>query len=104
MPDPDENENARDYRIAAGQSFVPRRKLSFFPPFGTETYKIFASYDPLDFRPIFRLKGQGDSRGLENPLEKLFKESYTMSRGTASSTLSSDANACTFSYTFRIVK
>ena len=103
MPDPGKFEDPRNFRIMAGKSFTPRKVLQFYPPFGTETYKIFASYEAIDLSPILRTRGSNGSRGLSNPLEVLFQESYTLSRGTVTSSLPTESNVCTFAYTFRIV-
>jgi hypothetical protein len=103
VPNPRKNENPADFRIAAKDSFILRGKyITFSPPYGTETFKIFASYSPLNFAPILTTRGAGDTRGLNNNLEKLFANSYTMSRGAGVESLSADADAATFSYTFKI--
>lgn len=105
IPNPNKNENPKDFRIDAGQSYiVPRKLLGFGEPYGLETFKIFASYEPLNFAPILRSKGTGAHRGVENELEKLFQSSYTMSRGVEVESLKADTDACTFSYTFKVVK
>lgn len=104
VPNPARNENPADFRIAAKDSFILRGKtITFSPPYGTETFKVFASYSPLNFAPILTTSGAGDTRGLSNNLEKLFANSYTMSRGAGMESLSADADAATFSYTFKIV-
>lgn len=104
IPDPSRNENPRDFRISKGQVYdVPDYVINFGEPYGVETFKIFASYKPLNLTPIARSRGEGVAhRGVENELEKLFRGSYTMSRGTTVGTLSSSSKACTFSYTFKI--
>ncbi len=105
VPNPRRNENAADFKIAAGQTYEVKGKyITFSPPYGTETFKVFASYSPLNFAPIFMTKGSGDTRGVENDLEKLFADSYKMTRGADVGMLRADADACTFSYTFKIVK
>lgn len=105
MPNPNKNEDPRNFKIAAGQSYiVPRKILGFGEPYGTETFKIFASYEPINFAPILRTRGAADTRGVENQLEKLFQSSYTMSRGVEVETLKADTDACTFSYTFKVIE
>ncbi|MDB9883284.1 caspase family protein, partial [Bacteroidia bacterium] len=104
VPNPRRNENAKDYRISAGQTIILKNKIiSFGPPYGTETFKIFASYEPLNFAPILVTRGESSARGnLSNNLEKLFLDSYTLSRGADIGALQSDMDACTFSYVFKI--
>ena len=105
MPNPNKNENPKDFRIDAGQSYyVPRKVLGFTPPYGLETFKIFASYEAINFAPILRTRGTSDSRGLTNQLESLFQTSYSMSRGPVTETLAADTDACTFSFTFKIIE
>lgn len=105
MPDPNKSEDPKNFKIKAGQTYyVPRKVIGFGPPYGTETFKIFASYEPINFAPILRSPDETASRGLANDMEKLFQSSYTMSRGPIVETLSSDTDACTFSYTFKIVE
>ena len=104
VPNPAKNENPADFRIGAKESFILRGKyITFSPPYGTEIFKVFASYSPLNFAPILTTSGAGDTRGLSNNLEKLFANSYSMSRGAGVESLSTDADAATFSYTFKIV-
>ncbi len=105
IPDPRRHEDPRNFKIAAGQTYdVPRKVLGFGPPYGLETFKIFASYKPINFAPILSSSGTADTRGVENELEKLFQSSYTMSRGVEVESLSADTDACTFSYTFKVIE
>ncbi len=107
LPNPRKSHNPVDFRIGAGETFDVRGKyVHFSPPYGVETFKVFASYQPLNFSPIFMTKGGGSStRGnLSNEVEKLFADSYSMSRGADVGSLSASTDACTFSYTFKIVR
>ncbi|NNJ54901.1 MAG: hypothetical protein HKP14_02145 [Bacteroidia bacterium] len=103
---PKRGQNAKDFRIGPGQSYTLNKKIWFYPPYGTETFKVFASYQPIDFTPIFMTKGgsAGTRGNLKNELEKLFADSYSMSRGADIGALSSNTDACTFSYIFKIVE
>lgn len=102
---PKRGQNAKDFRIGPGQRYILNKKIWFYPPYGTETFKVFASYQPIDFTPIFMTKGSSGTRGnLSNELEKLFADSYSMSRGADIGALSSSTDACTFSYIFKIVE
>lgn len=105
IPNPRKNEDPKDYKIAAGQTFtLPRNnKVSFAPPYGLETFKIFASYQPINLSPIITSRGAPSAGMVErSPLESLFQSSYTMSRGAALGSLSADTDAATFSYLFKI--
>jgi hypothetical protein len=105
VPNPRKHENPKDFQLAPGQSkFIDKKYISFGPPYGLETFKVFASYEPINFGPIF-LTGIATARGnFENEMEKLFADSYAMSRGVEVGTVSADVDACTFSYSFKIVK
>jgi len=103
LPDPDQNHNAADYKIEAGQeSFVIKdRLIEFFPPYGTEVFKLFATYEPIDFGPIIT---QRDTRSKKTDLEILFGEAFDVKkRGGKSTTVRSDMQASTHSVTFKIV-
>jgi hypothetical protein len=106
LPNPRESHNAIDFKIGANETYDVRGKYVYFnPPYGVETFKIFASYQPLNFSPIFMTKGAGGTRGnLSNEVEKLFADSYSMSRGADVGSLSASTDACTYSYTFKIIR
>jgi hypothetical protein len=107
VPDPAKNENPRDFKLEANSSYIiPRKIVNISPPYGSEVFKIFASYDPIDLSQIVASKGDEASRGPgEKPFETLFRNSYNSStRGGDVGELSSDSEATTFSIFFKIVE
>ena len=104
VPNPRKNEDPKDFKIEAGKSYIIRNKaLRFAPPFGKETYKVFASLEPINLSPIILSRGS-TTRSLNSKLEQLFQDSYSMSRGTPVGDLDSGTEACTFDYIFKIVE
>jgi hypothetical protein len=102
IPNPRKNEDPKDFKIKAGESFTlpPKNKVTFAPPYGLETFKVFASFQPINLSPI--ITSRGTPTGVSSPLESLFQSSYTMSRGASVGSLSSETDAATFSYLFKI--
>lgn len=104
VPDPRRNESLEEYRLEAGQSHILRgRYIGFGPPYGLETFKLFASYQPLNLTPIVRSKGTATTRGnLSNKLEILFSDAFSLHRGANLNDLSRGMDAATFSFPFNI--
>lgn len=101
---PRPRQSATELRIDAGKTFYFRKNVIFNPPHGREVFKILASYEPINLTPVFATRGAGGTRGtLNNELERLFSDSYG-TRGAGVDPLSSEADACTFSYVFEIIK
>lgn len=102
IPNPRKNEDPKEFKIEAGKSFtLPRnRKVSFAPPYGLETFKIFASYQPINLAPIITTRGA--PAGASTPIETLFRSGYSMSRGASVGSMPTDTDAATFSYIFKI--
>lgn len=103
-PDPRRNESLSEYKLEPGQSHILRnRYIGFGPPFGLETFKVFASYQPLNLTPIVRSKGQAVTRGnLTNQMEILFSDAFSLSRGASVGDLSNELDAASFSFPFFI--
>ncbi|MFT5817052.1 MAG: hypothetical protein ACI8UQ_000889 [Bacteroidia bacterium] len=105
IPNPLKNENPADFKIASGQSYIlPRnRQVSFGPPFGLETFKVFASYEPINLAPIITTRGNSKGGAGElSAIESMFQSSFKMTRGASVGNMPSDTDAATFSYLFRI--
>ncbi|MFT7592424.1 MAG: hypothetical protein ACI9UJ_002361 [bacterium] len=67
-----------DFKIAVGQSYIaPGSFVRFYPPYGMEIFKLFASKEPIDFTPI--LTNKAAYRNYKSQLEMLFDDGYTNS-------------------------
>jgi hypothetical protein len=99
--------NVDELYVEAGKTVQLQNKLvRFGPPYGTETFKLIASSEPLNLAPIFMTKGHstGTRGSLDNSLEKLFQDSFSMTRGATVDSFFGGEQAGTFSYTFKIVE
>ena len=72
---------------------------TFSKPYGTETFKIIASEQKFDLRPV--INELDKTRGVLGDMEKLFSNAYQM-RGTPS--LPESAELATFNFFFDIIK
>lgn len=106
IPDPEKNENASEYKIPAESVYMAPKYISIYPPYGTEVFKVFASSEPIDFRPMHTNKGKPDgARGVEKDIETLFGGTYQIAtRGGGSKDLRGGTKVSTVSTTFKIVQ
>jgi metacaspase-1 len=66
---------ATDYKLDSGGCYILKEKIvEFSPPYGLETFKVFASKDPLDLRQVIGTRGTRG--GMNSPMEILFKKTY----------------------------
>jgi hypothetical protein len=74
---PKDRESPASYSVKAGETFEVPHPILFGPPFGQELYKLIASKEPIDLRPIASTRGVS-TRGSQpdDPFEKLFSLSY----------------------------
>lgn len=103
LPEISNNETSRDYRIMPGQEYIVKTKyVEFFPPFGNEIFKLFATTVPVDFKSIGLSRG-GDNTTYRHPMENAFRNVFQVgSRGGNVGSVSTSAGGNTYSYTFRI--
>jgi len=102
LPDPEQNHNPSEFVIEPGQTHVFPYEIDFFPPYGTEVFKLFATNEEIDFSPIIT---KSATRGEKNEMEKLFSGAFDVqTRGGKASKVSTDMEASTHSVTFKIVK
>jgi hypothetical protein len=104
IPNPYRGEDAEEFKVPAGRSWiVPRKRIGFGPPYGMETFKIFCSRYPLNFAPVLMTRGEPKGEP-KNPIDALFNQSYSLNRGVSIETFDTEAEAATFTYTFLIKK
>jgi hypothetical protein len=103
LPEISNNETSRDYRIMPGQEYIVKTKyVEFFPPFGNEIFKLFATSVPVDFKSIGLSRG-ADNTTYRHPMENAFRNVFQVgSRGGNVGSVSTSAGGNTYSYTFRI--
>ena len=108
--DSDRRDRADHYAIAPGQSLLVNKRIWFEPPYGKETFKLFATLEPVDLRSVVgRSRGSAGTRGSLNQLAGLFDDSNDMvekgfgTRGGGASSFPTDANIATFNIEFMIL-
>ncbi len=65
-----------DFQIGPGDSKIVSKVFEIGPPSGTEVFKLIATDQAIDLRPIIASRGNGSKNPNPNPFEKLFAESY----------------------------
>ena len=79
IPDQDNvNETATEYRIPAGESWELPQIWEMYEPYGREFFKLLATSEPVDLRPILINKG-ASNRAMpteSSPLEILMNDSF----------------------------
>lgn len=81
---PSETETPAELRAAPGQTVVVPRFFEIAPPFGVEMFKLIATDQPIDLRPIAQSRGASGTKSGSNPLEQLFSQTF-LEEGAAQS-------------------
>lgn len=108
VPSSDESigDTPGDYFIKAGASkILPDIIVEMHPPYGKEILKLFSYSEPIDFRKIFKSRGES-TRSFQNPIENFFRDSYKLDQTTRSPSISTTGKKTTgntFDYPFEIV-
>jgi len=69
-----------DFILEAGNEYESDAMFFFTRPFGNEVFKIIATKDPIDLRPLVTARSRGESsKGTSNPIEQLIQDA---NRGT----------------------
>jgi hypothetical protein len=104
---PSPGKDAKEYMIRKGQSYIVPDVLldGFYPPYGTEIFKVFASREPVNLSSVIVSKGSG-TRGSSSPLEAILQDTYQNTRGpnTKVSSMPSESSGSTYEFIFKIVK
>jgi metacaspase-1 len=105
LPEISNNESSRDYKIMPGQEYIVKSKyVEFFPPFGNEVFKVFATSVPVDFKSIGLSRG-ADNTTYKHPMENAFRNVFQVgSRGGNVGSVATSSGGNTYSFTFRIVE
>lgn len=104
LPNYDNNENAFDFMIMAGDTidvadFV--RQLSG-PEFGKYTYKVFATPVPVSFRQLYNTRGNPESSTtVQHPAAQLFQYTY-QHRGPGNISTTTTSAGTTTEYSIRL--
>ncbi|MBL7796727.1 MAG: caspase family protein [Saprospiraceae bacterium] len=83
IPGPGQHETPAEYRVGPGQSVDVPNLFNIGPPAGVEMFKLIATEEPVDLRPIV---GGAGTRGLgDSPLKKMlddvFSDQAVLTRG-----------------------
>ena len=102
---PDVPEN---YIVAPGKTVLSYKYVRFEPPYGKETFKIFATPQSVDLRRVVG-QSRGPSDRQPNPLEQFFNSTNNLAqlggtRGGSTGTLPDESNIATFNFEFLILK
>jgi len=90
-----------DLKIEPGQEKIfSDYHIYFFPPYGVEQYKIFASTKEINMEQLATSQGAAERGGSFSGLERLVKRSYGM-RGSGSDNIG-NADGSTYDLIFRI--
>lgn len=65
-----------DYALEAGKTIILPTLLQLSPPLGQEMFKVIASAEPMDLRPLVSSRGQHRGLGSHNPFAGLLLDSY----------------------------
>lgn len=106
-------EEPRQLIIPPGKTVLAPVTISFTPPYGEETFKLFVTAEPIDLRTVVgtaKQRGSTQSRGSMNNLVGLFDDTNEVlekgvgTRGTESAGLPDDGNLTTQELQFKIIK
>jgi hypothetical protein len=111
FPDPNNpNDLPENYRVAPGETKLAYQYIRFAPPYGKETFKIFATTEPVDLRQVVgHQRGSSTTRGSMKLLERFYDDTNNMTRlgigtrGGSTGTFPDDANIATQNYEFLIL-
>ncbi len=73
---PSADQSPSEFRIAAGQVLEVAQRFEIAPPSGTEVFKLIATEQPIDLRPIAASRGETAQKGVGSPFEQLFSETF----------------------------
>lgn len=106
----DASDQPANYSVPPGQRKLAWQFITFEPPYGKETFKVFATTEPVDLRTVVgRSRGTSATRGSMKFLEKLYDDTNDMlskgvgTRGGGVTKFPDDANIVTVNYEFLIL-
>lgn len=105
------NDQPTNYRVNPGESKLAGRTISFGPPYGKETFKIFVTTEPVDLRDVVGTnRGNSATRGAMQKLKRLYDDTNDMlklgvgTRGGGTQAIPDDANIATQNIEFEILE
>jgi hypothetical protein len=72
-----------DFILKPGEEYETEATFFFQEPFGNEMFKVIATTDPLDLRPLITANRGDSPKGGLNPLEQLVQDAGRGTRATA---------------------
>ena len=111
FPDPNNpNDHPENYSVSPGETKLAYQYIRFAPPYGKETFKIFATTEPVDLRQVVgHQRGSSATRGSMKLLERFYDDTNAMTRlgigtrGGSTGTFPDDVNIATQNYEFLIL-
>lgn len=73
---PDVGQAPSEFRIGAGETIEVAQRFEIAPPAGTEVFKLIATEQPIDLRPIAASRGETGQKAVSSPFEMLFSETF----------------------------
>ncbi|MCB0534032.1 MAG: caspase family protein [Lewinellaceae bacterium] len=72
-----QEETTAEFRVAPGETFEVPKPFQIGPPAGMEVFKLFATDNPVDLRPVMNSRGPvGHKDPAASPLERLLNQTY----------------------------
>lgn len=97
---PDEKRTAVEFKVKGFNESDKTNVFEIGPPYGIDVLKLIVSEVPLGLSNVVSTRGQ--SQGSGNPLESLFQNSFTETRGPKSTPVSAE-NIGIYTFTYEIV-
>lgn len=105
MPNTNCTLNDNERFLPPGKTMVFKDCIfSFGPPYETLILKGFATENPVNFQPTVRSRGQSNTRGDKNPLERFISKTYSKTRGSTSQEVGDSIDGFTTEFVYEIVK
>ena len=83
---PWEGSEPEDFFLESDREYGSAAMFFFTEPFGNEIFKVIATKDPIDLRPLVTARSRGESsKGVSNPIEQMIQDA---NRGTRADIIS----------------
>lgn len=97
---PDNRRTAAEFKVKGYKDSDVTSVFQIGPPYGIDVLKLILSEEPMALTNV--ISTRGESRGMGNPLESIFQNSFKSSRGPAPTHVSTE-NIGIYTYTYEII-